>query len=53
MQYADRLATLHGLCAIGVYPTGNPARPINYHLFPRFDFVFWASTDDPRVPTAS
>src|SRR4051812_22084550 len=22
MQQADRLATLHGLCAIGIYPTG-------------------------------
>jgi hypothetical protein len=52
MQHADRLATLHGLCAIGIYPTGNPSRPINYHLFPRYDFVFWASADDPRVPTA-
>jgi hypothetical protein len=52
MQQADRLATLHGLCAIGVYPTGNPARPINYHLFPRQDFVTWASPDDPRVATA-
>jgi hypothetical protein len=52
MQQADRLATLHGLCAIGVYPTGNPVRPINYHLFPRQDFVFWASPDDPRVATA-
>jgi hypothetical protein len=52
MQHADRLATLHGLCAIGIYPTGNPARPINYHLFPRFDFVFWVCSDDPRVPTA-
>jgi hypothetical protein len=52
MQHADRLATLHGLCAIGIYPTGNPARPINYHLFPRYDFVFWASADDPRAPTA-
>jgi hypothetical protein len=52
MQLVDRLATLHGLCAIGVYPTGNPARPINYHLFPRFDFAFWCSADDPRVPTA-
>lgn len=52
MQQADRLATLHGLVMIGIYPTGNPARPINYHLFPRHDFVFWASADDPRVPTA-
>jgi hypothetical protein len=52
MQQADRLATLHGLVMIGVYPTGNPARPINYHLFPRHDFVFWASADDPRVATA-
>ena len=52
MQQADRLATLHGLVMIGVYPTGNPARPINYHLFPRSDFVFWASPDDPRVATA-
>lgn len=52
MQQADRLATLHGLCAIGVYPTGNAARPINYHLFPRQDFAFWASPDDPRVATA-
>ena len=52
MQQADRLATLHGLVMIGVYPTGNPARPINYHLFPRHDFVFWASADDPRLATA-
>lgn len=52
MQQADRLATLHGLCAIGVYPTGVPARPINYHLFPRQDFVAWCSPDDPRVATA-
>jgi hypothetical protein len=52
MQQADRLATLHGLCAIGIYPTGNPGRPINYHLFPRQDFVYWASPDDPRVATA-
>jgi hypothetical protein len=52
MQQADRLATLHGLCCIGVYPTGNPARPMNYHLFPRQDFAFWASPDDPRVATA-
>jgi hypothetical protein len=52
MQQADRLATLHGLVMIGVYPTGNPGRPINYHLFPRQDFVYWASPDDPRVPTA-
>ncbi len=52
MQQADRLATLHGLVMIGIYPTGNPARPINYHLFPRHDFVFWASADDPRVATA-
>jgi hypothetical protein len=52
MQQADRLATLHGLCMIGVYPTGVPARPINYHLFPRQDFCFWASPDDPRVATA-
>jgi hypothetical protein len=52
MRQADRLATLHGLCAIGVYPTGNPARPVNYHLFPRQDFVYWASPDDPRVATA-
>jgi hypothetical protein len=52
MQHADRLASLHGLCAIGIYPTGNPARPINYHFFPRYDFVFWCSSDDPRVPTA-
>jgi len=52
MQQADRLATLHGLVMIGVYPTGNPGRPINYHMFPRQDFVFWASPDDPRVATA-
>ena len=52
MQQADRFATLHGLCAIGIYPTGNPARPINYHLFPRQEFAFWASPDDPRVATA-
>jgi hypothetical protein len=52
MQHADRLATLHGLVMIGIYPTGNPSRPINYHLFPRHDFVFWANADDPRVATA-
>ena len=52
MQQADRLATLHGLVMIGIYPTGNPARPINYHLFPRQDFVFWVNADDPRMPTA-
>jgi hypothetical protein len=52
MHQADRLATLQGVCIIGVYPTGNPARPINYHLFPRQDFVFWASPDDPRIATA-
>jgi hypothetical protein len=52
MRQADRLATLHGLVMIGIYPTGNPARPINYHLFPRHDFCFWVSPDDPRVPTA-
>ena len=52
MQQADRLATLHGLCMLGVYPTGNMRRPINYHLFPRQDFVFWANPDDPRVPVA-
>ncbi len=52
MQQADRLATLHGLVMIGIYPTGNPGRPINYHLFPRQDFCYWASPDDPRVPTA-
>ena len=52
MRQADRLATLHGLVAIGVYPTGNPARPINYHFFPRYDFCFWTSADDPRVATA-
>src|SRR5262245_50156095 len=52
MRQADRLATLHGLCAIGVYSTGNAARPVNYHLFPRQDFAYWASPDDPRVPTA-
>src|SRR3954454_10177119 len=40
MRQAARLATLHGLCCIGVYPTGNTGRPINYHLFPRQDFVF-------------
>src|SRR6516164_6772774 len=52
MQQADRLATLHGLCAIGIYPTGDPRRPINYHLFPRQDFCVWTSSDDPRVATA-
>ena len=52
MQQADRLATLHGLVMIGIYPTGNPARPINYHLFPRHDFAFWTSPDDPRMATA-
>lgn len=53
MQQADRLATLHGLCAVGVYPTGCRARPINYHLFPRQDFAFWVNQDDPRVATAA
>lgn len=52
MRQADRLATLHGLCAVAVYPTGDPARPVNYHLFPRQDFAFWTSPDDPRVATA-
>lgn len=52
LQQADRLATLHGLCALGIYPTGNPGRAINYHLFPRQDFVFWTSADDPRIATA-
>ncbi len=52
MRQADRLATLQGICAIGVYPTGNSVRPINYHLFPRHDFCFWCSPDDPRVATA-
>jgi hypothetical protein len=53
MQQADRLATLHGLCAVGVYATGDPRRPVNYHLFPRQDFCVWASSDDPRVATAA
>ena len=52
MRHADRLATLHGTCCLGVYPTGIPARPINYHLFPRYEFVVWTSEDDPRVPVA-
>jgi hypothetical protein len=52
LRHADQLATLHGICAIGVYPTGVPARPINYHLFPRQDFLLWTSPDDPRVATA-
>ena len=52
MHQIDQLATLHGLVAVGVYPTGNPARPINYHLFPRYDFTFWTGDDDPRTATA-
>jgi hypothetical protein len=51
-QHADKLATLHGLCAIGIYSTGNFRRPINFHLFPRQDFTYWSNPDDPRVPTA-
>jgi hypothetical protein len=52
LQQADRLTHLHGLCAVGIYPTGNASRPINYHLFARQEFAFWCSPDDPRVPTA-
>lgn len=52
MQKADCLATLHGICAIGVFSTGDPRRPINYHLFPRTDFALWTSPDDPRVAVA-
>ena len=52
LQAADRLTHLHGTCAIGVYPTGLPNRPINYHLFARQEFCTWTSPDDPRVPTA-
>src|SRR3954451_17744102 len=29
LQQADRLTHLHGLCAIGIYPTGKASRPIN------------------------
>jgi hypothetical protein len=52
MQQADRLATLHGLCALGIYPTGDARRPINYHLYPRQDFVVWTEVDDPRQAVA-
>lgn len=52
MMACDRLTHLHGLCAVGVYPTGSAGRPINYHLFARQEFAFWASPDDPRVPVA-
>lgn len=52
MRHADLLAHLHGLCLLGIYTTGIAARPINYHLYPRFEFVLWTSDDDPRVPVA-
>jgi hypothetical protein len=53
MHQADRLVTLHGICAIGVYPTGVPSRPINYHLSSPPGFhVLGKSPDDPRVATA-
>lgn len=52
MQHADRLATLHGICAIGVYPMGESRRPINYHLYPRHEFAYWASPNNPRQATA-
>lgn len=52
MHEADILATLHGMCAIGIYSTGSRNKPINYHLYPRQDFAFWTSPDDPRVAVA-
>jgi hypothetical protein len=52
MKKCDVLTHLQGLCAVGIYPTGDPARPINYHLYPRTDFCYWCNPDDPRIPVA-
>jgi hypothetical protein len=52
MKRADELVTLQGLCAVGMYATGDASRPVNYHLYERPDFDLWCDPKDPRLPVA-
>jgi hypothetical protein len=52
LKRCDELLTLQGLCAVGMYATGDRARPVNYHLYPRTDFDVWTDPRDPRLPVA-
>lgn len=52
MQTADRMAWLHGVFAIQVSVTGDPANPIRLDPWGADEFAVWLSDDDPREPWA-
>lgn len=52
MQRADRKATLNGVAAIQVTPTGDPGAPVRLYLWGADEFVAFIDDADPLNPWA-
>jgi hypothetical protein len=52
MKQADRKSTIHGACAIQVYGTGRPEKPIRLYLWSGHEFAIWGWDDDGTEPWA-
>jgi hypothetical protein len=50
LQRVDQLATLHGVCLVGIVPTNDPDDPIRLDIWGRNEFVPYFDFDDYRKP---